>query len=176
MTRRRSRSRWLLIGAAVLLIGAAVLLIAAAVAAAFWPRPVLVDLGTVTQGPMMLTIDEEGRTRVSEPERERAAAGATRLAAGACVVARAGVRGGRLRVRECADTRACGRAHGVANLPPGALVWPLHACAAASTPSPRRRRSPRRWQACSCPGPALSPSRLARPWILGSLSLQLPSS
>jgi len=60
MTRRRSRSRWLLIGAAVLLI-------AAAVAAAFWPRPVLVDLGTVTQGPMMLTIDEEGRTQVSEP-------------------------------------------------------------------------------------------------------------
>lgn len=60
MTRRRSRSRWLLIAAAVLLI-------AAALAAAFWPRPVLVDLGAVTQGPMMLTIDEEGRTQVSEP-------------------------------------------------------------------------------------------------------------
>ncbi|MDG1116040.1 MAG: HlyD family efflux transporter periplasmic adaptor subunit [Flavimaricola sp.] len=60
MTKRRSRSRWVLIGAAVLLI-------AAALAAAFWPRPVLVDLGTVTQGPMMLTIDEEGRTQVSEP-------------------------------------------------------------------------------------------------------------
>lgn len=60
MTRRRSRSRWVLIAAAVLLI-------AAALAAAFWPRPVLVDLGAVTQGPMMLTIDEEGRTQVSEP-------------------------------------------------------------------------------------------------------------
>jgi len=60
MTRRRSRSR-------LVLVGAALLLIAAALAAAFWPRPVLVDLGVVSQGPMMLTIDEEGRTKVSEP-------------------------------------------------------------------------------------------------------------
>lgn len=42
-------------------------LIVAALAAAFWPRPVLVDLGQVARGAMRLTIDEEGRTEVSEP-------------------------------------------------------------------------------------------------------------
>jgi len=42
-------------------------LVVGALAAAFWPRPVLVDLAEVTRGPMMVTIDEEGRTRVSEP-------------------------------------------------------------------------------------------------------------
>jgi len=42
-------------------------LVAAALAAAFWPRPVMVDLGQVTRGPMTVTIDEEGRTRVAEP-------------------------------------------------------------------------------------------------------------
>ncbi|MDA7428605.1 HlyD family efflux transporter periplasmic adaptor subunit [Primorskyibacter aestuariivivens] len=46
---------------------AALTLVAAGLAAAFWPRPVLVDLGEVTQGPMVVTIDEEGRTRVREP-------------------------------------------------------------------------------------------------------------
>ncbi len=34
---------------------------------AFWPRPHLVDIGTVERGPMRVTIDEEGRTRVHEP-------------------------------------------------------------------------------------------------------------
>ncbi len=31
---------------------------------AFWPRPVLVDIGTVERRPMRVTIDEEGRTQV----------------------------------------------------------------------------------------------------------------
>ncbi|MBT56333.1 MAG: RND transporter [Mameliella sp.] len=43
-----------------------VALVAGALTAAFWPRPLLVDLGTVTRGPMQVTIDEEGRTRVAE--------------------------------------------------------------------------------------------------------------
>ncbi len=42
------------------------LLVAGALTAAFWPRPTMVDLGKVTHGPMMVTIDEEGRTRVAE--------------------------------------------------------------------------------------------------------------
>jgi HlyD family secretion protein len=42
-------------------------LVIAALVAVFWPQPVLVDLGRVTRGPMMVTIDEEGRTRVAEP-------------------------------------------------------------------------------------------------------------
>ncbi|ASP22149.1 macrolide transporter subunit MacA [Antarctobacter heliothermus] len=43
-----------------------VALVAGALTAAFWPRPLMVDLGTVTRGPMQVTIDEEGRTRVAE--------------------------------------------------------------------------------------------------------------
>lgn len=46
---------------------AAVAVVAAALAAALWPQPVMVDLGEVTRGPMQVTIDEEGRTRVAEP-------------------------------------------------------------------------------------------------------------
>ena len=38
----------------------------AALAWSFWPRPVLVDLATVTRGPMRVTVDEDGRTRVRE--------------------------------------------------------------------------------------------------------------
>lgn len=59
MARRKKRSRMML----TLIAGG---LIAAALAAAFWPRPLMVDLGEVTRGPMMVTIDEEGRTRVAE--------------------------------------------------------------------------------------------------------------
>jgi len=40
------------------------ILIGAALTAAFWPRAVLVDMGQVTRGAMMVTIDEEGRTQV----------------------------------------------------------------------------------------------------------------
>ncbi|TDK42423.1 HlyD family efflux transporter periplasmic adaptor subunit [Antarcticimicrobium luteum] len=36
-------------------------------AAAFWPRPVLVDMDEVRRGAMRVTIDEEGRTQVHEP-------------------------------------------------------------------------------------------------------------
>lgn len=49
-----------------LLILIAVLLVGGGLAWAFWPRPVMVDVGTVTRGPMMLTIDGEGHTRVAE--------------------------------------------------------------------------------------------------------------
>ena len=41
-------------------------MVAGAMVAAFWPRPIMVDLGEASRGPMMVTIDEEGRTRVSE--------------------------------------------------------------------------------------------------------------
>ena len=48
-------------------LGLAVLLvIGGLLAAAFWPRPVLVDLGAVTRGPMELRVTEEGRTRVRD--------------------------------------------------------------------------------------------------------------
>ncbi len=46
---------------------AAALLIVAALAAAFWPRAVLVDFGAVRIAPMAVTINEEGRTRVRDP-------------------------------------------------------------------------------------------------------------
>lgn len=42
----------------------ALILIGGALAAAFWPRPAMVDMGEVRRGAMMLTINEEGRTRV----------------------------------------------------------------------------------------------------------------
>jgi len=59
MAKARKRSRLIL----TVIIA---LLIAGALTAAFWPRPTMVDLGEVTRGPMMVTIDEEGRTRVAE--------------------------------------------------------------------------------------------------------------
>lgn len=46
------------------LTGGAVILVGAALTAAFWPRSMMVDMGTVTRGPMNVTIDEEGRSRV----------------------------------------------------------------------------------------------------------------
>ncbi|SEQ08988.1 efflux RND transporter periplasmic adaptor subunit [Thalassovita taeanensis] len=46
---------------------AAAALVVAALTYAFWPRPTLVDLGLVTQGPLRVTINEEGRTQVHEP-------------------------------------------------------------------------------------------------------------
>lgn len=45
--------------------GATIILVAA-FTYAFWPKPTLVDMGTVTTGKMQLTIDEEGYTRVDE--------------------------------------------------------------------------------------------------------------
>ena len=60
MAAKRRRSR------AFLTLGA-VALVVAALAAAFWPRPALVDIAEVQVAPMVVTIDEEGRTRVREP-------------------------------------------------------------------------------------------------------------
>lgn len=57
MTRRRSRS--------ILTFGALAAVIAIVVFA-FWPRPTLIDMEAVTRGPMMVTIDEEGRTSVHD--------------------------------------------------------------------------------------------------------------
>ncbi len=60
MAQPKKRSR-------LILTAAVVLLVVIGLAMAFWPRPVLVDLGDATRGPMIATIDEEGRTQVSEP-------------------------------------------------------------------------------------------------------------
>ncbi len=46
---------------------AASLAVAGILLAALWPRPMLVDLATVKRGDMIVTINEEGRTRVKEP-------------------------------------------------------------------------------------------------------------
>lgn len=48
------------------LIALAVLVVTGGLGAAFWPKPVMVDLGQVVRGEMTVTIDEEGRTRVRE--------------------------------------------------------------------------------------------------------------
>jgi HlyD family secretion protein len=45
---------------------AVALLVVGAIVYGFWPRPVEVDLGTVTRGPMRVTVDEEGKTRIRE--------------------------------------------------------------------------------------------------------------
>lgn len=45
----------------------AALAIGGALTAAFWPKPMLVDLGAVTRGPLVVTVDEEARTQVRDP-------------------------------------------------------------------------------------------------------------
>ena len=40
--------------------------VAGALAWAFWPRPVPVDVAAVARGPMRVTVDEDGRTRIKE--------------------------------------------------------------------------------------------------------------
>lgn len=57
---KRQRSR----GKAAFAIGVAAL--AASLAWAFWPRPVPVDVAAVARGPMRVTVDEDGRTRIRE--------------------------------------------------------------------------------------------------------------
>ncbi len=42
------------------------LLVLAGIVWGLWPRPVEVDFGEVTRGPMQLTVDEEGKTRIRE--------------------------------------------------------------------------------------------------------------
>jgi HlyD family secretion protein len=41
-------------------------LLAGGLAYAFWPRPIPADFGTVTRGPMQVTVGDEGRTRVKD--------------------------------------------------------------------------------------------------------------
>ncbi|WP_425046026.1 efflux RND transporter periplasmic adaptor subunit [Primorskyibacter sp. S87] len=60
MAQKKKRSRL-----ALSLIAATVVL--GILIAAFWPRPMLVDMAEVTNGSMRVTINEEGRTRVTEP-------------------------------------------------------------------------------------------------------------
>lgn len=56
---RRKRSRaWLSL--------IALALVAGGLTFAFWPRPVLVDLGAVTRGSLSVTIEDEGRTLVRD--------------------------------------------------------------------------------------------------------------
>ena len=57
MANAKKRSRLILTTVTALLVGGAL-------TAAFWPRPTMVDMGTVTRATMQMTIDEEGRTRV----------------------------------------------------------------------------------------------------------------
>ncbi len=59
MAKTKKRSRLYLTIGTIVLIGGAL-------AAAFWPRSTMVDMGEVIRGPMILTIDEEGRTRVRD--------------------------------------------------------------------------------------------------------------
>lgn len=46
--------------------GALCSLLIAGLVYAFWPRPVLVDLAVVKRGPLVVTVDEEGETRVRD--------------------------------------------------------------------------------------------------------------
>ncbi|HVV65122.1 MAG TPA: HlyD family efflux transporter periplasmic adaptor subunit [Rhizomicrobium sp.] len=49
-----------------ILIAAVAALVAAALAWSFWPRPVAVDLASVSRGPMQVEVSDEGRTRIRE--------------------------------------------------------------------------------------------------------------
>ncbi len=57
MKKRRSRS-WIILGIIVL--------IGSAMSWAFWPRALMVDIGQIQRGHMIVTINEEGKTRVRE--------------------------------------------------------------------------------------------------------------
>lgn len=50
----------------VLIMLGALALVGAFLTFAFWPRPFLADFAQVTKGPMAVTVDEEGKTRVRE--------------------------------------------------------------------------------------------------------------
>lgn len=50
----------------LLLIAAIGLLVIAALVWSFWPRPVAVELASVSRGPMQVEVSDEGRTRVRE--------------------------------------------------------------------------------------------------------------
>lgn len=55
--------KWLLRNLPLILAAGAV---ATATAYALWPRPIPVDLATVTRGSLQVTVDEDGKTRVHE--------------------------------------------------------------------------------------------------------------
>lgn len=57
MARKRSRKYLTL---------SAVVIVAALLIFAFWPQPLLVDIGEVAYGHLLISIDEEGRTRVHD--------------------------------------------------------------------------------------------------------------
>lgn len=57
MARKKSRSTITVL---------AVLFVAGILTYAFWPRPIMVDIGKVETGSMVVTINEEGRTRVHD--------------------------------------------------------------------------------------------------------------
>ncbi len=57
MMKRKSRS-WITM--------AIVVMVLAAMAWAFWPRPLIVDMGEIRRGHMIMTVKEEGRTRVRD--------------------------------------------------------------------------------------------------------------
>ncbi|MCC0025064.1 MAG: HlyD family efflux transporter periplasmic adaptor subunit [Hyphomicrobiaceae bacterium] len=59
MQNHKRRSRLIIIVLAVILVGAGLVY-------AFWPKPMLVDIGEVTRGTLTVTIHEEGRTRVHD--------------------------------------------------------------------------------------------------------------
>ena len=59
MAKARKSSRLLLSLIALIVLGGAL-------TAAFWPRPTPVDMGLVIAQPLVVTIDEEGRTRVAD--------------------------------------------------------------------------------------------------------------
>ena len=50
----------------ILLIAAVAAVVVAALAWSFWPRPVEVELASVSRGPMEVDVSDEGRTRVRE--------------------------------------------------------------------------------------------------------------
>lgn len=54
----RRRRRWLPIGAAILLV--------ALIVAGLWPKPVPIETAPVVVGPLRVTVNEEGRTRIRQ--------------------------------------------------------------------------------------------------------------
>ncbi|WP_146346823.1 efflux RND transporter periplasmic adaptor subunit [Falsiphaeobacter marinintestinus] len=59
MAHTRKYSRPVLIAVSLILVGAGLTV-------AFWPKPTLVDTADVVTGPMIMTVNEEGRTEVHE--------------------------------------------------------------------------------------------------------------
>lgn len=58
MVKHKGSQKYLIVGVVVIIL--------AVLTYAFWPKPVLVDIGEVTRGGITVTIDEEARTRVHD--------------------------------------------------------------------------------------------------------------